>query len=143
MPPLDLRRGIGDSLEDNDASELLREMLAGRSLRAPCSRAPSNSLPLRISVLGMGACFALASSTLARWKASNNELTWAKYVLNADDSTCGIFVSVTGGMSRVVGGFDDVGAAACGRSPVRTIGGCNNVEIAVRVLIPAFARHDT
>lgn len=41
-------------------------------------------------------------------------------------------MSVTGGMSRAVGGLWvlDVGGAVCGTSPVRTIGGCSNVEIA-------------
>lgn len=43
-----------------------------------------------------------------------------------------IFVKVTGGMSRVVGGLCEVedGADVCGRRPVLTIGGCSSVDIA-------------
>ena len=50
-------------------------------------------------------------------------------------STVGIFVSVTGGMSFAVGGLWalEAGADIWGRSPVRTIGGCNSVEIAMTV----------
>lgn len=43
-----------------------------------------------------------------------------------------MFVSVTGGMSFEVGGLCalEAGAEVWGISPVRTIGGCNRVEIA-------------
>lgn len=42
-------------------------------------------------------------------------------------------VSVTGGISLVLGGLwaEDAGAEVCGSRPVRTIGGCRSVEIAV------------
>jgi hypothetical protein len=44
----------------------------------------------------------------------------------------GIFVSVTGGISRGVGGLCalDAGADVWGIRPVRTIGGCRSVDIA-------------
>lgn len=43
-------------------------------------------------------------------------------------------MSVTGGMSRVEGGLcvAEAGAEVCAMSPVRTIGGCKSVEIALR-----------
>lgn len=44
-----------------------------------------------------------------------------------------MLVKVTGGMSRVVGArYPEAAAeaAVCGTSPVRTIGGCSNVDIA-------------
>lgn len=41
-------------------------------------------------------------------------------------------MSVTGGMSRAVGGLWalEAGGAVCGRRPVRTMGGCSSVEMA-------------
>ena len=52
--------------------------------------------------------------------------------MNEAGSTVGMFVSVTGGMSFAVGGLCalEAGADVCAINPVRTIGGCNNVEIA-------------
>ena len=49
---------------------------------------------------------------------------------------CGMLVSATGGMSFAVGGLCalDAGAEVCGRSPVRTIGGCKRVDIAAQTL---------
>jgi hypothetical protein len=43
-----------------------------------------------------------------------------------------MFVKVTGGMSRAVGGLcaAEAGAWVCGNSPVRTIGGCSKADIA-------------
>ena len=41
-----------------------------------------------------------------------------------------MFVRVTGGMSRVVGGLNAVRGGACGTSPVRATGGCSSVEMA-------------
>ena len=52
------------------------------------------------------------------------------YDWKAEVSTWGILVRVTGGLSFVDGGFGVPGPVVCGRSPVRTIGGCNKVEIA-------------
>jgi hypothetical protein len=56
--------------------------------------------------------------------------------LNTEDSTCSIFVKATGGMSLAVGIRCplDAGANVCERPPVRTIGGCNKVEIAVAII---------
>lgn len=45
-----------------------------------------------------------------------------------------MLLKVTGGMSLVVGALNpaaDAVACVCGRSPVRTIGGCSNEEIAL------------
>lgn len=42
-----------------------------------------------------------------------------------------MLLNVTGGISLVDGGFGALGPAVWGRSPVRTIGGCNRVEIAM------------
>ncbi len=44
---------------------------------------------------------------------------------------CGMFVNVTGGMSLEVGSFSELGAAAYGIRPVRTIGGCRSVAMAI------------
>jgi hypothetical protein len=45
-----------------------------------------------------------------------------------------MLLKVTGGMSLVVGGLKpaaDADAWVCGSNPVRTIGGCNRVEMAL------------
>lgn len=47
-----------------------------------------------------------------------------------------MFVRVTGGMSLAEGSFCALGPEACGRRPVRTIGGCRRVAMA---LLPASA----
>lgn len=46
-----------------------------------------------------------------------------------------MFVRVTGGISRAVGGLWalEAGADVCGIRPVRTIGGCSRVDIAISV----------
>jgi hypothetical protein len=48
-----------------------------------------------------------------------------------------IFVRVTGGMSRAVGGLCalDAGAEVCGIKPVRTMGGCRRVDMARMLLV--------
>ena len=55
--------------------------------------------------------------------------------MNADASTCGMLVRVTGGMSLDDGALYalDGEAEVCGRSPVRTIGGWRRVDIAIDV----------
>ena len=57
------------------------------------------------------ACWASASA-LARWKASYRLPICDKYSLNEEGSTWGMFVRVTGGMSRVDGGRWPEGACA-------------------------------
>jgi hypothetical protein len=49
-----------------------------------------------------------------------------------------IFVRVTGGISRAVGGLCalDAGAEVCGINPVLTIGGCRSVDIARSCQLP-------
>ena len=53
-------------------------------------------------------------------------------------STVVIFVRVTGGISRAVGGLCalDAGAEVCGINPVLTIGGCRSVDIARSCQLP-------
>ena len=57
------------------------------------------------------------------------------YDLKAEDSTWGMLVRVTGGMSLVDGAFGVIGPVVCGKSPVRTMGGWIKVAIATESLL--------
>jgi hypothetical protein len=124
----------GESIGESVAVEPCRGICRGRccSLRNRWSRvcAKSSSFePCRSFLDHCGGC----SSLSVRVRASYKLPTWARYGLKTDGSTCGMFVSVTGGISLVLGGLcaEEAGADVCGRRPVLTMGGCSSVEMAV------------
>lgn len=72
------------------------------------------------------------SLSLTRRSCSYSVVNWVRYGEKSPLSTWVMFVRVTGGISLAVGGLCalEAGAETWGRRPVRTMGGCSNVEIA-------------
>jgi hypothetical protein len=112
------------------AVEPCRDVCRGRccSLRNRLSNVSANSSSFGPFFAHCEGC----SSFSVRARTSYRLPTCARYGLNTEGSTCGMFVSVTGGMSLVLGGLcdEEAGAEVCGSNPVLTIGGCSSVEIA-------------
>lgn len=113
-PELDLLKGLGASIEPNDVTEDVEPRRC--DLVVGCKRLPGPVSCCSSGLMLRRLLAASSSLSLTRRSCSYNAPTCARYGLNSAASTMGIFVSVTGGISRAVGALwelDD-GAVVCG-----------------------------